>query len=124
MLDKIIEFFSQEMLYGIFFMIVGHSFGWFAGNSQFVWDYWKDKPVLATILFGIPAGLAFWHGSKFCFAATGGELLSVRFLAAVFSYTVFPIMTWYFLNESMFTPKTLICVFLAMCILIVQIYYN
>tara|TARA_Y100000996_G_C22139074_1_gene485467 strand:+ start:122 stop:496 length:375 start_codon:yes stop_codon:yes gene_type:complete len=124
MINKVIEFFSQEMIYGISFFILGHTLGWFAGNSQFVWSYWQDKPILATILFGTPAGLAFWYGSKFCFEATGGELWSVRFLAAVFSYTVFPVMTWYFLNESMFTTKTMISVFLALSILFVQIYYN
>lgn len=124
MIEKIAEFFSQEMIYGIGFIILGHTMGWFAGNSQFVWDWWKDKPILATILFGTPAGLAFWWGSKFCFLATGGELWSVRFIAAVFSYTVFPVMTWYFLNESMFTTKTMICVFLAMSILFVQLYFD
>lgn len=122
MIQKVTEFFTENMLYGIGFIILGHTLGWFAGNSQFVWEWWKDKPVLATILFGTPAGLAFWWGSKYCFAATGGELWSVRFIAAVFSYTVFPVMTWYFLGESMLTPKTLICVFLAMSILFVQLY--
>lgn len=124
MIEKIIEFFSREMLIGIGFLVLGHIMGWFAGNSQFVWDYWKDKPILATLLFGTPAGLAFWYGTKFCFIATGEELWSVRFIAAVFSYTVFPVMTWHFLGESMFTPKTMICVFLALSILFVQIYYN
>lgn len=124
MIEKIIEFFSLDMIYAILFFVAGHIAGWFAGNSQFVWSFWQDKPVLATILFGIPSGLAFWFGTKFCFEATGGELWSVRFIASVISYTVFPLITWYFLNESMFTPKTLICVFLAMTILFVQIYFN
>jgi hypothetical protein len=124
MLVKISEFFSQDMILGIMFFIFGHAMGWFAGNSQFVWEFWKDKPILATLLFGTPAGLFFWYGSRFCFAATGGELWSVRFIAAVFSYTVFPILTWYFLGESMFTPKTLMCAFLAISILFVQIYYS
>ena len=116
--------FSLNMLYGIVLFIIGHTLSWFAGNSQFVWDYWQDKAVLATLLFGTPAGLAFWWGTKFCFEATGGELWSVRFIAAVFSYTVFPIMTWYYLDESMFTPKTMICVFLALCILVVQMCFD
>ena len=124
MIDKILDFFSTNMIYGIMFFILGHCLGWFAGNSQFVWEQWKDKPILATLLFGTPAGLSFWYGTKYCFAATGGELWSVRFISAVFSYTVFPILTWYFLGESMFTPKTMICAFLAVSILFVQIYYN
>ncbi len=124
MVSKLAEFFTQDMIYGISFFILGHTLGWFAGNSQFVWSYWQNKPILATLLFGTPAGLAFWYGTKFCFAATGGELWSVRFIAAVFSYTVFPIMTWYFLGESVFTPKTMISIILALSILFVQIYYS
>tara|TARA_B100000900_G_scaffold413966_1_gene439259 strand:+ start:3772 stop:4143 length:372 start_codon:yes stop_codon:yes gene_type:complete len=123
-MSKIIMFFSYEMILSICFFIAGHTMGWFAGNSQFVWEFWKDKPILATLVFGIPAGLLFWYGTKYCFEATGGELWSVRFIAAVFSYVTFPIMTWYFLGESIFTPKTMICIFLAMSILLVQMYYN
>jgi len=124
MLVKFVEFFSREMLIGIGFLILGHTLGWFAGNSQFVWEWWKNKPIMATILFGTPAGLAFWHGTKYCFEAVGGELWSVRFIAAVFSYTVFPVMTWYFMGESMFTAKTMISAMLAISILFVQIYYS
>ena len=116
------SFFNIKMIYAIACFIFGHILGWFAGNSQLVWEYWQDKPLLATVLFGTPAGYAFWWGTKFCFEATGGELWSVRFIAAVFSYTVFPIMTWYYLGESMFTVKTMSCMFLALCILLIQIF--
>ena len=104
-MDKFIQFFDQNMLLAILLFICGHTMGWFAGNSQFVWEFWKDKPILATLVFGTPAGLLFWYGTKYCFVATGGELWSVRFIAAVFSYVTFPIMTWYFLGESIFTPR-------------------
>ena len=123
-MDKVIAFFSWDMLLSIVFFILGHTLGWFAGNSQLVWEYWEDKPILATLIFGTPAGLLFWYGTKYCFLATGGELWSVRFIAAVFSYVTFPILTWYFLGESIFTPKTMICIFLALMILFVQLYYN
>jgi hypothetical protein len=115
-------FFNAQMIYGILCFIIGHVLGWFAGNSQLVWEYWQDKALLATLIFGTPAGLAFWWGTKFCFEATGGELWSVRFIAAVFSYAVFPVMTWYYLGESMFTLKTMSCVFLAIMILVIQIF--
>lgn len=123
-MEKITTFFSSEMLLAITLFVAGHTTGWFAGNSQLVWEYWKDKAILATIVFGVPAGLFFWYGTKYCFIATGGELWSVRFIAAVFSYVTFPIMTWYFLGESIFTAKTMICIFLAMMILLVQLYYS
>ena len=124
MLDDIVKFFSKDMVTGIYFLILGHALGWFAGNSQFVWEYWDDKPVLSSVLFGIPAGIAFWYGTRYCFVASENELWSVRFIASAFSYAVFPIMTWYFLGESIFTTKTMICIFLALMILIVQITFK
>ena len=116
--------FNVSMFYAISCFVLGHILSWFAGNSQFVWEFWQDKALLATLIFGTPAGLAFWWGTKFCFEATGGELWSVRFIAAAFSYAVFPVMTWYYLDESMLTLKTMTCVFLSMCILIVQLSFK
>ena len=123
-MEKFTQFFTTEMIYAISFFIAGHTIGWFAQNSQLVWQWWQNKPILACLTFGIPAGILFWYGTKFCFIATGGELWSVRFIAAVFSYTTFPILTWYFLGESIFTPKTIICILLAITILFVQLWYN
>ena len=103
------------------FFILGHVFGWFAGNAQFVWDYWKDKAVLATLLFGTPAGMFFWYGTKFAYESFE-SLWSVRFLAAAISYFVFPVLTWYLMGETMFTLKTMLSIALAMSILAVQYY--
>ena len=123
-MERLTDFFTPEMLYAISFFIAGHTIGWFAGNSQLVWEWWQNKPFLACLVFGIPASIFFWYGTKFCFVATGGELWSVRFIAAVFSYVTFPLLTWYFLGESIFTPKTVICIILAISILFVQLWYN
>ena len=103
------------------FFILGHTMGWFAGNAQFVWEYWKDKALLSTILFGTPAGLFFWYGTKFAYEYIE-SLWSVRFLAAALSYLIFPILTWYFMEESMFTLKTMLSISLALSILAVQYY--
>lgn len=102
-------------------LMLGHTMGWFAGNAQFVWDYWKDKALLATILFGTPAGMCFWYGTKFAYEHIE-SLWSVRFLAAALSYFIFPVLTWYFMGESMFTLKTVISTILAVSILAVQYY--
>ena len=113
--------FKIKMLYAVLCFILGHILGWYAHNLQFVNEYWKDKVLLPTFLFGVPCLLAFFYGTKFAMEAVP-ELWTARFMGAVFSYTVFPIMTWYYLGESMFTVKTMLCVFLAFCILLVQIF--
>jgi hypothetical protein len=115
------SFFNIKMIYAICCFIVGHSLGWYAHNLQFVSEYWKDKVLLPIFLFGVPCLIAFWWGTRFAMEAHP-ELWTARFVAAVFSYLTFPIMTWWYLGESMFTLKTLLCVFLAFCILLIQIF--
>ena len=115
------SFLNNYLFLSIAFFICGHMLGWFAGNMQLVWDYWKDKPILSTVVFGTPAGLLFWYGTKYAYLSLG-SLWSVRFLAAALSYFIFPVLTWYFLGESMFTLKTTISILLAWTILLVQFY--
>ena len=115
------SFFNLDMLYAIILFVIGHTLAWYTHNLQFVNEFWKDKVVLPTILFGIPCILVFWWATKFAMSAVP-ELWTARFVAAVMSYITFPIMTWYYLGESMFTIKTMSCVFLAFCILLIQIF--
>jgi hypothetical protein len=36
----------------------------------------------------------------------------------------FPFLTWYFLNESMFTTKTMLCVLLSAIIVGIQLFWK
>ena len=92
---------------------------WFQMNSQFVWKWWADKPVLTVCIYAIPTALLFWYGAKYAYADTG-EAWAGRFLAFSASYLVFPVLTWWLLKESMFTPKNLTCVALSFVIMFIQ----
>jgi hypothetical protein len=118
--EKFFSFFSVNIVIGMCLLAIGHVLGWYTHNLQFVYDFWKDKPVLANVVFGVPCGLVFWYATKYMMAGTG-ELWSVRFIAFSLSYLTFPLMTWYYLNESMFTTKTIICTILAFMIILTQV---
>ena len=94
-----------NILFACFLFALGQTLGWFQLNAQFVWDWWKDKPILSATLFSIPTGICFWYG-------------------ITMSYLTFPVLTWYFLNESMFTAKTMVCVFLSFLIVSVQLFWR
>lgn len=113
--------FNINMFYAVLCFISGHVFGWYAHNLQFVNEFWKDRVLLPILLFGIPCLLSFFYGTKFAMAAVP-ELWTARFMAAIFSYVAFPIMTWYYLGESIFTFKTMACISLSFCILLIQIF--
>lgn len=120
MIERVIDFMSYDMLVAMCCFVVAHIFAWYTHNAQFVWDFWSEKPILSNILFGIPAGLLFWYGTKYAMQASD-LLWTVRFIAFSLSYVAFPVMTWYYMNESMFTTKTLICSILAFLIIVVQV---
>ena len=103
--------------------IAGHVCVWFQLNSQFIWDWWKDKPLLAVSLYALPIGLSFWLGSKFMYQETE-ELWAGRFVGFAASYFVFPMLTWWLHHESPFTTKTIICVVLSIMIMLVQVFWK
>jgi len=111
------------MVAGIGLFTLGHIFAWFQFNSQFVWEWWEDKPFLAVGVYAIPVGLCFWHATRLVFEETAAAW-SARLLGFAASYFVFPLLTWAFLHESMFTPKTLICIFLSCLIVAVQLFWK
>ena len=111
------------LIYAFLLFCCGHFFGWYATNIQFTSEWWASRPLLSVLVFGTPAGLCFFYGTKFCMLAIP-ELWSARFIAGVLSYLIFPIMTWYYLSESPFTAKTMICAGLAFCIMMVQLFYK
>ena len=105
----------------IVFFMTGHALVWFQLNSHTVFDSWKGKEYLAVLIFGIPAGFMFLFGWTIA-TAESGSLWTPRFLAFCASWVPFPLLTWYFMNESPFTWKTIICFMLACCILSVQLW--
>ena len=94
---------------------------WYQLNSQFVWDFWKDKAVLSSLIFSIPVALLFWYGTKNIYEASDA-LWPSRFLAFSSGMIVFTTLTWIHLNESPFTLKTTLCIILACMIIGIQVF--
>ncbi len=114
---------SPNIALALLLFIIGQALGWFQLNSQFVWEWWSDKPFLSAVIFSVPTGICFWYGIRLCYAEMG-EVWGPRFLIFCMSYLTFPLLTWYFMNESMFTAKTLVCVFLSFMIVAVQLFWR
>jgi len=108
---------------GLLYFFLGNLIAWFQFNAQFVWPWWKDKPFVSNFLFAIPMGVCFWHAIKQIVLATD-ELWASKLIGFGVSNVVFGVMTYIFLKESMFTPKTLSCLVLAGLIIAIQIFWK
>jgi len=102
--------------------IVGQILVWFQCSLQYISDWWKDHPTLNIVLFSIPAAFCFYWGWTYMVQATN-SLWAARLIGFAISFTVFPFMTWYFVGESMFRPKVMICIVLAIIMILVQLFY-
>ena len=109
-----------KFLLGFAVFVLGQVTAWFQLNGQFLWDSWKGKPQYAMILAPV-TGYLFWHAWRIISGCTE-SVWSARFVGFGASYVVFPLLTYFLLGESMLTFKTMICVFLSLVILLVQIY--
>ena len=108
---------------GVLFFLVGNVIAWFQFNSQFVWPWWKDKPFLSQFIFAIPMGLCFWYAIK-NIVEHSGELWTSKLIGFGASNVVFALMTYALMKESMFTTKTMACLFLSALIIGIQIFWK
>ena len=104
-------------------MGVGQTLIWFQLYSHYIWRWWENKPLHAALIFGIPASICFWYGTKMAVDATNAAW-TARLLGFGMSYMTFPILTWWLLNESMLTTKTILCVFLSALIVMIQLFWK
>ena len=103
--------------------MIGNILAWVQFNSQFVWDWWKDRPILSNLIFAIPMGLCFWYAVNYIVEDTG-QLWSSKLIGFGVGNIIFAIFTYAFLKESMFAPKTLLCLFLSAVIIGIQIFWK
>lgn len=110
-----------NLLYGVLLILILQAMAWVGANGQFS-DYFKNYNTLAIcVTLAIPISICGYFGSKFLYSHLS-SVWSIRFIGFGLSYLVFPVMTWYLLGESMFTVKTILCIFLSLCIILIQVF--
>ena len=111
---------NKYIVTSILLFIIGNVLVWYQLNSQLVWDWAKgNKSMWIMSLLGIPISLLFWLCTKWGYIGFG-NLWAVRWLAFGSSMLVFPLMTYFYLGETI-TLKTLISIILAIIIMLLQL---
>jgi len=104
----------------IVLFIINNILIWYQLNSQLVCDWAKGtKSMWLMSLLGVPISILFWYATKWGYIGFG-NLWSVRFLGFATSMMTFPIMTYFYLGETI-TVKTFITIILAFIIMLLQL---
>lgn len=114
----------QKLILGMFLFFLLHIIVWFSSNLQFMKDSISDKSLYIALCLSIPATLCAYFGTRMTYSALGESVWAVRFIGFGTSYLVFPLLTWWLLKESMFTPKTMICIALSLLIVCIQVFWK
>ena len=111
--------YSKIVLTTIIFFIV-NIIVWFQLNSQLVWDWAKGtKSMWLMAILGIPISIMFWYCTKIGYEGFGA-LWPVRFVGFAMSMITFPILTYFYLGESI-TLITAISIALSIIIIVLQL---
>jgi multidrug transporter EmrE-like cation transporter len=110
--------FILGLLYGIFAQI----FTFIQLQGQFKFQWMKDNPVIMA-LFGFPLSLLYLQSVKHMVAHFEGQLWPSRLLGFAIGTVVFTGMSWAWFREPL-SLKTLVCLGLAVCIMLIQLFWK
>ena len=112
----------NKLLIGCGLFFIAHVISWFQMNSQFLWDWWRDRPLIAALVYAIPCSMVYVMAWRYSAMGLDNSVWGARFISFGISYLSFPLLTAILLGESMFTFKTMSCVFLSFCIVYIQVF--
>jgi hypothetical protein len=91
-------------------------------QGQFRWEWAKDNPFIMSLM-GIPLSLLYIGSVKHMVAHFEGNLWPSRLLGFAIGAIVFTAMSWMWFREPL-TLKTLVCLGLAVCIMVIQLFWK
>ena len=112
----------KDLIIGSVLFLLGQTVVWYQINGQFLSDWIKQNPWLMSLL-GVPISYIYILATKYCVDAFDGELWPQRLIGFSMGMIAFPILTYIHLNEGI-TLKTAITLFLAVIIVMIQIFWK
>ena len=108
------------LLIGMLFGFAAQTMTFFQLQGSLKFDWFKNHYWL-VVLMGIPISMLFMFSVKNMILAYGGEMWPSRLIGFSIGAIVFTYFSWSLFGEPL-TLKTIICLFLAVSILMVQLF--
>ena len=92
-------------------------------QGQFRWEWFKNHPMTVACIGGVPISLLYIFATTHFVMAYDGEKWPARLLSFAIGAIVFTAMSWTWFKEPL-TLKTLVCLGLAVCIMLIQVFWK
>lgn len=112
----------KALLIGILFFILAQTTVWFQIQSQFIWKFAKDNPLIISFL-GVPISYLFLLATKYTVEGSGGLMWPSRFIGFGLGIIIYTLLVNYFFKEGL-NPKTLVSLGLSIIIILIQILWK
>ncbi|NDB30557.1 hypothetical protein EB151_13545 [archaeon] len=96
---------------------------WFQAYAPIKFEWLKNKGWWFPYLISIPIAYTYIKGIEYIVSGTGGEMWPSRIIGFCVGVISFAFLTSHFNDESI-NLKTLVCIFLCICILGIQILWK
>tara|TARA_A200000159_G_scaffold160566_1_gene180915 strand:+ start:3721 stop:4077 length:357 start_codon:yes stop_codon:yes gene_type:complete len=114
---------SKHIIFVVMLFIVGNLLAWFQANSQFIWKWWYDRPMLTILVYSVPTSFAFYYGWRYAVEYFGGSLWSARMFAFGLATIVFAGLSYAVKGEGI-NLKTAVCITLSFVIILIQMFWK
>jgi hypothetical protein len=112
----------MNLVLGIILGVIAQILTFTQLQGQFKFQWMKENYFL-TSLIGVPISLLFIKSVGFFVTYFNGEKWPSRLLGFAIGAIVFTIMSWIWFKEPL-TLKTGVCLFLAFCIMMIQLFWK
>ena len=102
-------------------MIACHLFMWISTNFQFI-NHNQKISMAVCVIFGIVASIFSYLSSSMGYGKY--TMWELRMMAFSASYVVFPVLTWWFFNESILHPKTMVSILISIVLVSIQVLWK
>lgn len=113
----------MNFILGIIYAVIAQVLTFVQLQGQFKWDWMKEHPLIVACIGGVPISLLYIFSVKHLVVAYDGEMWPSRLLGFAIGAIVFTGMSWAWFKEPL-SIKTLVCLGLAFCIMIVQLFWK
>ena len=112
----------MNFITGLLYGILAQIFTFIQLQGQFRWEWAKSNPFYMALM-GIPISLLYLGSVKHLVTHFDGQLWPSRLLGFAIGAIVFTVMSWAWFKEPL-TLKTLVCLGLAVCIMLIQLFWK
>lgn len=107
---------------GLLYGIIAQILTFVQLQGQFKYEWIKNNPVYMAAI-GFPLSLLYISSVKHMVAHFDGNMWPSRLLGFATGVIVFTVMSWAWFKEPL-SLKTLICLGLAVCIMLIQLFWK